>query len=86
MGGTQNITVAVRVRPLTKKEADRGAFACLSVPNESQIDCIDPDDKELESLGGAKVKDYLRLDKTKDRSYFLTTPSGPTSRRTTPTA
>jgi hypothetical protein len=71
MAATQNITVVVRVRPLTKKEAGRGAFACLTVPNDGQIDCTDPDDKQLESLGGAKVTDYLRLDKTKDRSYYF---------------
>ena len=66
---SQNITVAVRVRPLSQKEVDRGAFACLEVADGEEINCIDPDDKQLESLGGAKVTDYLRLDKTKDRSY-----------------
>ena len=64
----QNITVAVRVRPLTQKEVSRGASACLEVEG-SQIRCDDPDDKQVESLGGHKVTDYLRLDKTKDRSY-----------------
>ena len=68
-GGIQ-LQVAVRVRPLTQKEATRGAFACLEVVDEGQtIQCMDPDDKQLESLGGQKVTDYLRLDKTKDRTY-----------------
>jgi hypothetical protein len=39
------------------------------------IVCIDSrcsqDDKQVESLGGHKVTDYLRLDKTKDRAYFF---------------
>ena len=54
---SQNITVAVRVRPLSQKEVDRGAFACLEVADGEEINCIDPDDKQLESLGGAKVTD-----------------------------
>jgi hypothetical protein len=73
----QNIHVAVRVRPLSQKEVDRGAFPCLDVKDGEQISCIDPDDKQLESLGGAKVTDYLRLDKTKDRSYRFDHAIGP---------
>ena len=57
-----NVTVAVRVRPLSGKEQMRGAFAVLEVQDGAQINCIDPDDK----MGGI---DYLRLDKTKDKSY-----------------
>ncbi len=87
----QNITVAVRVRPLSAKELARGAFSCALIPRPSahsnacitpvtltpaaplrpagiitqdgeQINVNDPDDK----MGGI---DYLRLDKTKDKSY-----------------
>ena len=74
-GGTkrQNITVAVRVRPLSQKEVLRGAFACLEVEQgTNHIICADPDDKQVESLGGHKVTDYLRFEKTKDRDYYLT--------------
>ena len=74
---SQNITVAVRVRPLSQKEVDRGAFVCLEVADGEEINCIDPDDKQLESLGGAKVTDYLRLDKHKDRSYRFDCAIGP---------
>ena len=57
------VTVAVRVRPLTQKEADRGAFPCIEVDDSGQqIDVLDPDDK----MGGI---DYLRINKTKDKSY-----------------
>ena len=56
-------TVAGRVRPLTQKEADRGAFPCIEVDDSGQqIDVLDPDDK----MCGI---DYLRINKTKDKSY-----------------
>ena len=74
---SQNITVAVRVRPLSQKEVDRGAFPCLEVADGKEINCIDPDDKQVESLGGHKVTDYLRLDKHKDRSYAFDSAIGP---------
>ena len=57
-----NLTVAVRVRPLSSKERARGAADCLVVQDGRQINAIDPDDK----MGGI---DYLRLDKTKDKAY-----------------
>ena len=40
-----NITVAVRVRPLSGKEKTRGAFPCIVVQEGRQINVIDPDDK-----------------------------------------
>ena len=52
--GTANITVAVRVRPLSQKEVMRGAFPTLEVHDGRTIDVMDPDDK----MGGL---DYLRL-------------------------
>lgn len=57
-----NITVVVRVRPLSQKEVTRGAYPTLEVHDGWKIDVVDPDDK----MGGL---DYLRMDKTKDRSY-----------------
>ena len=63
-GGGHNITVAVRVRPLSSKEAERKSWACLSVQEGRQINVADPDEK----MGGI---DYLRLDKTKDKSYAI---------------
>lgn len=56
------ITTAVRVRPLSDKEKAKGWFNCLACQDGRQINVIDPDDK----MGGI---DYLRLDKTKDKSY-----------------
>jgi len=61
-GGGNNITVAVRVRPLSEKEQARKSHNCLVVQEGKQINVNDPDTK----MGGI---DYLRLDKTKDRSY-----------------
>ena len=61
-GGGHNITVAVRVRPLNAKEVQRNSWSCLSLQEGRQINVIDPDEK----MGGV---DYLRLDKTKDKSY-----------------
>tara|TARA_B100000795_G_C22607123_1_gene363598 strand:+ start:263 stop:745 length:483 start_codon:yes stop_codon:yes gene_type:complete len=61
-GGGHNITVAVRVRPLNSKEVQRNSWSCLSLQEGRQINVADPDDK----MGGV---DYLRLDKTKDKSY-----------------
>ena len=60
--GTANITVVVRVRPLSQKEVMRGAFPTLEVHDGFKIDVTDPDDK----MGGL---DYLRLGQNKDRSY-----------------
>ena len=57
-----NITVAVRVRPLSSGEKEKGQKSCLVVSEARQINVIDPDDK----MGGI---DYLRMDKTKDRAY-----------------
>ena len=78
MSQAPHITVAVRVRPLTQKEAGRGAFECLEVDEAADtVICQDPDDKQVESLGGHKVTDYLRVDKTKDRSYTFDKAIGP---------
>ena len=65
-----NVMVAVRVRPMTQKEVDRGAFSCLEVQDGWKIDVTDPDDK----MGGL---DYLRADKTKDRTYAFDTALDP---------
>lgn len=62
MSRSSNITVAVRVRPLSQKEVARGAHQCLEVYDGCRIDVEDPDEK----MGGL---DYLRMDKHKDRSY-----------------
>ena len=51
---TSNITVVVRVRPLSQKEVTRGAFPTLEVHDGWKIDVMDPDDK----MGGL---DYLRM-------------------------
>ena len=61
-GRVNNITVAVRVRPLSAKETGRGGFACIVVQDGRQVNVNDPDDK----MGGI---DYLRMDKTKDKAY-----------------
>ena len=59
----QSITVAVRVRPLSQKEVGRGAFSCLDVQSDGhQILCQDPDDKQVESLGGT----FLQVDYAED--------------------
>ena len=39
--GTANITVAVRVRPLSQKEVMRGAFPTLEVHDGRTIDVMD---------------------------------------------
>jgi hypothetical protein len=87
----QNITVGVRVRPLSQLEKGHGAWECIVCQEGSQINVNDPDDKVCRchpsrarcarpaprtsplsgllsppQMGGI---DYLRLDKTKDKSY-----------------
>jgi kinesin family protein 18/19 len=61
-GAGANLTVAVRVRPLNAKERARASHSCLVCQDGTQINVIDPDEK----MGGI---DYLRLDRTKDKSY-----------------
>eukprot|EP00965_Chrysotila_dentata_P262166 6214491-Pleurochrysis_carterae.AAC.6 len=58
----QNITVAVRVRPLTKLELQRHSFVTVETVDETHVVVKDPDDK----MGGI---DYLRLDKFKTKHY-----------------
>ena len=67
-----NINVTVRVRPLSSKETGRSSWNCLAVQDGRQINVSDPDDK----MGGT---DYLRLDKTKDKSYAFDHAFGPES-------
>ena len=62
MVASGNLTVAVRVRPLSSKELARKAPSCLVCQDGKQINALDPDEK----MGGI---DYLRLDRTKDKSY-----------------
>ena len=40
-----NITVAVRVRPLSSKEKSKGNHPCIVVQDGRQVNVIDPDDK-----------------------------------------
>ena len=61
-----NVTVCVRVRPLNAKEKAKKAFSTIDVQDGTQVNLIDPDDK----MGGI---DYLRLDKSKDKSYAFDT-------------
>ena len=68
--GAQNITVAVRVRPLTKAERDRHAYPTTKVLDHEHVLVSDPDDK----MGGL---DYLRLDKTKTKHYCFDHSFGP---------
>lgn len=68
--GAQNITVAVRVRPLTKVERDRHAYPTTKVLDHEHVLVSDPDDK----MGGL---DYLRLDKTKTKHYCFDHSFGP---------
>lgn len=57
-----NIRVAVRVRPLTSRERQRGSWTTVDVLDSQNVLVNDPDDK----MGGI---DYLRLDKTKSKRY-----------------
>ena len=41
----QNVTVAVRVRPLSGKENAHKANACIVVQEGKQVNVVDPDDK-----------------------------------------
>ena len=68
--GAQNITVAVRVRPLTKAESGRHAYATTKVLDHEHVLVSDPDDK----MGGL---DYLRLDKTRTKHYCFDHSFGP---------
>jgi len=67
-----NITVTVRVRPLSAKEQARQSWATVEVVDEAHVRAYDPDDK----MGGL---DYLRLDKTKTRHYRFDCALGPES-------
>ena len=67
-----NLTVAVRVRPLSIKEKARQSWATVEVLDETHVLVNDPDDK----MGGI---DYLRLDKTKTKHYRFDYALGPTS-------
>ncbi|KAL1499970.1 hypothetical protein AB1Y20_012649 [Prymnesium parvum] len=67
---SQNITVAVRVRPLTPREVQRGSWATVEVLDAQNVLVNDPDDK----MGGI---DYLRLDKTKSKHYCFDHAFGP---------
>ena len=68
----ENITVAVRVRPLTSLEKSHNAFVTVEAIDEAHVLVNDPDDK----MGGI---DYLRLDKTKTKHYRLDSVFGPES-------
>ena len=59
---SQNITVAVRVRPLTAGEQAKHNFSTVEVLEDHHVRVNDPDDK----MGGI---DYLRMDKTKTKHY-----------------
>ena len=67
---SKNITVAVRVRPLTSKEHLRGSWPTVEVLDSQNVLVNDPDDK----MGGI---DYLRLDKTKSKHYCFDHAFGP---------
>ena len=64
------MTVGVRVRPLSSREAKKSAKDVLTVTDGSKVFAADPDDK----MGG---RDYLRLDKTKDHAYRFDHAFGP---------
>mgnify|MGYP002832948265 CR=1 FL=1 len=74
-GSASNITVAVRVRPLSIKEKQRQSWATVEVLDETHVLVNDPDDK----MGGI---DYLRLDKTKTKHYRFDFAIGPTATQT----
>ena len=71
-GRMARMVVAVRARPLSRKEASKGASDCLIIENGGEVFANDPDDK----MGGL---DYLRLDKTKDKHYMYDHAFGPES-------
>ena len=54
--GAQNITVAVRVRPLTKAERDRHAYPTTKVLDHEHVLVSDPDDK----MGGLLCQEHAR--------------------------
>ena len=66
------MTVGVRVRPLSELERSHGAFDTLKVEDGCKVFARDPDDK----MGGI---DYLRLDKNKDKAYQFDRAFGPDS-------
>lgn len=70
MANAQNISVAVRVRPLTSKEKSRSSWVTVEVLDGKNVLVNDPDDK----MGGI---DYLRLDKTKTKRYVFDFALGP---------
>ena len=71
-GRMSRMVVAVRARPLGRKEINKGSHDCLVIENGCEVFANDPDDK----MGGL---DYLRLDKTKDKHYMYDHAFGPES-------
>ncbi len=56
-GGGNNITVAVRVRPLSEKEKARKSHNCLVVQEGKQINVNDPDTK----MGGIDLMNMYAI-------------------------
>ena len=67
---SMRMTVGVRIRPLSGKEAKRGSHDCLQAKEGKHVFASDPDEK----MGGI---DYLRLDKNKDKAYQFDHAFGP---------
>ena len=60
-GGGNNITVAVRVRPLSEKEKARKSHNCLVVQEGKQINVNDPDTKTDRRAGERARRASRRL-------------------------
>ena len=65
-----NPTIGVRIRPLSSKETKRGSNSCISTTEGKHVFVSDPDEK----MNG---RDYLRLDKNKDKAYQFDCAFGP---------
>jgi len=72
---SSNITVSVRVRPLSTKEQTRQSWSTVEVMDDTHVLAHDPDDK----MGGL---DYLRMDKTKTKQYRFDFAFGPNATQT----
>lgn len=69
-GAAVKMTIGVRIRPLSSKETKRGSNSCISTTEGKHVFVSDPDEK----MNG---RDYLRLDKNKDKAYQFDCAFGP---------
>ena len=71
-GRKTRMVIGVRCRPLSSKEHAKGSHNCLEIEDGQTVYANDPDDK----MGGL---DYLRLNVTKDKTYYYDHAFGPES-------